>query len=342
MIPGPRVLPLPRMTANATLLLISSPLLLLVLVRLLGLDVVWPLVPAVSFIPQVTLGLIVLAAIARIVRAYIALAVLAVVCVVMIFTVSGRVFSDGVAQVQKPESALDVDEQGKRVVPETDPFTVLSANVMIGRADIESLMRTVNEVKPDLIALQEVTPEFMQKLLAVGLGDVYPSFIDHSDWGSAGYATFARTTLTELKGSGLKVAEPVAGHAYWPEMRVAGTKLLLRNVHPQPPIMPSATRRWRDALGAIPGSGNRQRVVIGDFNATLDHRDFRALLGRGYTDVGSATGHGLESTWRAGLLRRLVIDHVLVPPSVGIESYKVIDLADSDHDAIAATLRLPR
>ena len=53
-----------------------------------------------------------------------------------------------------------------------------------------------------------------------------------------------------------------------------------------------AARRSR----ALPGSDGRGDVQIlaGDFNATLDHRELRALLDRGYDDAADAAGEGLD------------------------------------------------
>ena len=41
------------------------------------------------------------------------------------------------------------------------------------------------------------------------------------------------------------------------------------------------------------------QILAGDFNATLDHAEFRALLDRGYVDAADAVGDGLTPTWPA-------------------------------------------
>jgi Endonuclease/Exonuclease/phosphatase family len=72
---------------------------------------------------------------------------------------------------------------------------------------------------------------------------------------------------------------------------------------PKPPSSPGATARWRSQLAALPAPGDGPCILAGDFNATLDHAQFRQLLRRGWEDAASQAGHGLSLTWgpRPGL-----------------------------------------
>jgi hypothetical protein len=72
---------------------------------------------------------------------------------------------------------------------------------------------------------------------------------------------------------------------------------------PKPPWSPGATARWRSQLSALPAAGDSPRILAADFNATLDHAQFRGLLRRGYADAASQAGHGLSPVavvWVAG------------------------------------------
>lgn len=84
-------------------------------------------------------------------------------------------------------------------------------------------------------------------------------------------------------------------------------------------------------------------MLIGDFNATLDHSQLRELLDRGYRDAGDVAGKGLEPTWpNNGSLGPLItIDHVLADRRLGIVKYGVGDLPGSDHRPVWAELALP-
>lgn len=304
---------------NLLVLLLVSPLLLMAMVRLLALDRFWPLIPLVAFTPQVTAGLLIALVVALLLRARIAALTIGLVCAGLLFLILPRVIGSDAAP-----------ERGRA-------FTILSANVKLGDAQARPLVRLIDRVSPDVIALQEATPWFFEQLRSAGVTRRYRFTADHTAWGSIGYLTLSRTPLTELPGSGLPGG---ADGRAWPELRVGGWNLVLRNVHPRPPLTPAATADWRAMLAAIPAPTGRARIVTGDFNATLDHRDLRAVLARGYRDVGELSGNGLDWTWRAGLLRRLVIDHVLIGPGIGAEDYRLFELPGSDHRAVVVKLRL--
>ena len=61
----------------------------------------------------------------------------------------------------------------------------------------------------------------------------------------------------------------------------------------QPRRRAPVARRARARCPAPTSAGDVQ-ILAGDFNATLDHRELRALLDRGYTDAADAAGDG----WR--------------------------------------------
>ena len=88
-------------------------------------------------------------------------------------------------------------------------------------------------------------------------------------------------------------------------------------------------------------------VLIGDFNATYDHAEFRQLLagaGRKAVDVGvAAQGSRLIPTWPMdGLpLPGIVIDHIVTNPEISGGAYSVHVVPGTDHAAILATLSIP-
>jgi endonuclease/exonuclease/phosphatase (EEP) superfamily protein YafD len=83
-------------------------------------------------------------------------------------------------------------------------------------------------------------------------------------------------------------------------------------------------------------------VLAGDFNATLDHVQFRRLLRTGHVDAAGQVGKGLVPTWGpVGRLAVLAIDHVVVDPGCAVLAASVHNLPGSDHRAVYAELRLP-
>jgi endonuclease/exonuclease/phosphatase family metal-dependent hydrolase len=148
---------------------------------------------------------------------------------------------------------------------------------------------------------------------------------------------------TELRPGG----PPDLSGAAQPEAVLDGTAvpaLHVKAAHPRPPISSWAERDWRRELRDLPGprTGGALRILAGDFNGTLDNREIRGLLGRGYADAADATGEGLRATWPVGRRRPgIVIDHILVPPPIKVRRVTVHDVPGSDHRAVIAELVLP-
>jgi endonuclease/exonuclease/phosphatase family metal-dependent hydrolase len=103
---------------------------------------------------------------------------------------------------------------------------------------------------------------------------------------------------------------------------------------------------WRRDLLAEPRADRSQspRVLLGDFNATLDHAPLRELISRGYRDAADTTGKGLIGTWGpydGSPIPPVTIDHVLVDERIGVREVSVHPIPGSDHHAIVAGLTVP-
>lgn len=305
---------------NLLALLVALPWLLVVVIRVFALDRWWLGILLVSFAPQVLFTMVVPLAIGLVFRAWTAAAGVAVAGLVL-----GAIVLPRAVAADQPV----ITREARRV-------TILTANLLHGDASDAALINAVRESDPDIIALQEVTPKNVAALRAAGELRKRPYLNGNVVRGTLGIATISRWPLVPVPGSGL-----VDGK--FGELKVIGSPIVFRNVHPTPPVLPDAVEPWERNLALIPPPDGRLRVVVGDFNATLDHRAFRSVLGRGYIDAGRVTGNGLEWTWSAGKIRRLVIDHVLYPADAQIRatSYRTFNLPGSDHNAIAVTLNLP-
>jgi endonuclease/exonuclease/phosphatase (EEP) superfamily protein YafD len=123
-----------------------------------------------------------------------------------------------------------------------------------------------------------------------------------------------------------------------------GGELGVAAVHPFPPLSAQRVADWQDVLRKLPDpdEGGRPNILAGDFNATLDHRDLRRVLARGYTDAADATGDGLRTTFPSvRSLPPIAIDHVLVPESIRVRSVRYFAVSGSDHRALVVELLLP-
>ena len=113
----------------------------------------------------------------------------------------------------------------------------------------------------------------------------------------------------------------------------AAATLEVTNVHTLPPV-DVRVGQWRsdlESLGRLVtgngagGQGSqllRNQLLLGDFNATYDHSEFRKLLdggpdGRKLVDIGTAPGRVSSPTWPMDgqALPGITIDHLITRPA---------------------------
>jgi endonuclease/exonuclease/phosphatase family metal-dependent hydrolase len=125
-----------------------------------------------------------------------------------------------------------------------------------------------------------------------------------------------------------------------------GPPVLIESAHPRAPATLQRLDVWRADLDAQPPAttDGPLRILLGDFNATLDHAAMRRVLSNGYTDAADALGKGLIATWGpydGSPIPPVTIDHVLVDQRIKVDDLAVHDQRFSDHRAIVATVTLP-
>jgi endonuclease/exonuclease/phosphatase family metal-dependent hydrolase len=220
---------------------------------------------------------------------------------------------------------------------------VLSANMFFGQGDAEVIVARAREFGADVLCLQELTAHAVARLRQAGLDELMP------------YAQLElRGSKPASGGSGIYARFPLGeGPAVPPSMMAQPTALLelpdgeeveLICVHPCAPGVRrwGGPTRWRTELGELPPPGKLPRLLVGDFNATLDHGAFRDLLRLGYADAAQQTGNALAPTWGLpGKGALLPLDHVLVSEGCAVRAFSVHAVPRSDHRAIYAEIQLP-
>lgn len=300
-------------------------------VRALSLDAFSPLVAWVSFTPYVAVLLVVGAGLAFAWHARAAAGVMLVMGFVLVALVAPRT-------VEK-NSGGSVDHVGASYTK------ILSANLLKGHASPRAFTQLVRASDPDVVAMQELTPEFWASIVRDGgIGEAYRYRWAQPQAQRNGFGIMSRHPLKKLIPK-----DPSLTELIWPEFALGGTPISLRTIHPSPPVAPVSTRGWQRNLSELPAAEgvnengdrwhhDRLRVVAGDFNATLDHREFRRLLDRGFVDAGNEKGAGMTPTWEGDFFR-LTIDHIVVDDHLDVVDYSVHDLPGSDHNAVFAELR---
>jgi endonuclease/exonuclease/phosphatase (EEP) superfamily protein YafD len=229
-----------------------------------------------------------------------------------------------------------------RQPPATGPvLRVLTANLLFGRGAAEEVTELAHRTHADVLFVQELTAQAAARLQRAGLGDLLPYRVTQPlPHGSGIYARYP------LRGETLAAPVSAAGCTARLDLP-SGQFVQLACIHampPKPAWSSGRTARWRGQLSALPAPGDDPVILAGDFNATLDHAQFRRLLRRGYVDVASQAGNGLVLTWGPRPIRRLAllaIDHVLIDRRCAALATSVHRLTGSDHRALYAELRLP-
>ena len=220
-------------------------------------------------------------------------------------------------------------------------LNVMTSNLEFGRADTVAVVRAVASQHVDVLALEEVTPGALDALLAAGLPELLPNRQGTPSYAANGTMIFSRYRLTSPRPF-------VIGNGGLDVRVEAARPFRMLAVHTSQPV--GWTGPWLTDIGAV-----RQRasatvaegatMLVGDFNATRDHAQLRAVLDTGLRDAAEQAGSGWQPTWptryRAGWLRPVIaIDHVMTTaPYEAIRTWTV-EIPHTDHRALVAQLRL--
>ena len=232
-------------------------------------------------------------------------------------------------------------------------LAVVQANLYMGKADPAALVRRIREVGPDVLTLNELNPDELAALREAGLDEILPysyTLPGLIQVGTTELRTACETAIFSrypLSGQG-EFKQPGGGgfinHALtalaqtpWGQVRVVAVHTLavwttvLRNTGWEYELKLLAT--------LLPLLPREERVAVaGDFNATYDHADYRALLADGYADAGVQAGAWIVPTWEQGTAKQLFgIDHVLIRNGTGT-GFRSFPIQGSDHLGVVATV----
>jgi endonuclease/exonuclease/phosphatase (EEP) superfamily protein YafD len=219
-------------------------------------------------------------------------------------------------------------------------LTLLDANVYDVNHSLAGYARQIASVRPDLVTLEEATPELVTGLDHSGSMARLPYRfeIKRSDPGAVFIASrypltaphvitaYGRPVITEVT-----IGLPSGPQALWV-------------VHTIAPL-PSSFALWKGLLTTIryevQARGPAGLLVVGDFNATWGNQGFRQILATGLTDGAAARGKPFEMTWsqtKPVIPPVVRIDHVLTGPGVTVTGIRTDVGAGSDHRDVIATV----
>ena len=220
---------------------------------------------------------------------------------------------------------------------------VMTSNLLYGGADPDTIVDLVREYRIDVLAVQEFTAEGRDALAAAGLGDLLPHNSLADEPAASGSGLYSRFPLLDSgsrrNGGGFR-------QAYGTIRPPGAGPLVVESAHSLAPWAVRVNGQWRADLAAQPkpDPAGPPRILLGDFNATLDHGPLRDLIASGYRDAADTTGKGLDASWpflgHRGV-PPVTIDHVLVDGRIGVREVSLHRIPRSDHRAVIAVLTVP-
>ncbi|PRY35268.1 endonuclease/exonuclease/phosphatase family protein [Umezawaea tangerina] len=284
----------------------------LTIIRLTGLDDGTVLALVVVGVPVAAVVGVVVAGVLAVVRAWWSAGLAVGLVVVQLVVLAPRFVADEVA----PEGTARV--------------RVATINSHVGQVDPKALVEFARSERVDVLAVEELPPGAVEGLDDAGLRELMP-YRELRPWDDS--SLYSRTPLT---GGG-----PLDAATTWPQttatVAVGGKPVRVVAVHTYYPA--GDVDLWTRDLAALRSVAGEDVVVLGDFNATLDHASMRDLLAAGLVDTHAEVGRGWAPTWPSAL-PVVQLDHVLHGHGLVGVSATERTLPGSDHRLVFAELAL--
>lgn len=225
------------------------------------------------------------------------------------------------------------DEAGRTVM-------VMQANLLFDGADPRALVDQVRARNIAVLTVNELTPAAVDELGRAGLDQVLPHRYLSPGRTASGTGIWSSYPLSETIEYDGFVLNQLSATASIPETG----PVTVYAFHPVPPVFD--TQAWADELTRLReilerSPSGRPVIVGGDFNATYDHAQYRAMLSGRFADAAEQAGAGHLVTYPTD--KRwpplVGIDHILVAGGRAV-AVETVDLPGADHRALVAQVRL--
>ncbi|MGW5382313.1 endonuclease/exonuclease/phosphatase family protein [Nocardia sp. NPDC003963] len=220
-------------------------------------------------------------------------------------------------------------------------LTVLQANLLFDGAEPRAFVDEVRARQVDLLTVDELTPAAVEALGRAGLDELLPHRYlspGRTATGTGIWSSYPLSDTVEYDGF---VLNQLSATATVPDIGPVAVYAF----HPVPPVY--GTRVWADELSRLDAilraaPADRPAIVGGDFNATYDHAQYRALLDGRFADAAVQAGAGHLVTYPTD--KRwpplVGIDHILVAGG-SATTVETAALPGADHRALVARIGFP-
>jgi endonuclease/exonuclease/phosphatase (EEP) superfamily protein YafD len=227
---------------------------------------------------------------------------------------------------------------GKPAPTTEKPIRAMLMNINAGNGNTELVLGSIRQAGPDILLLEEVTPQWAQALEV--LDETYPYQVSEPQEGCFGIMLLSKYPLEH--GSVIQIGTAgvpsIVAEAFLPQgvVSIIGT-------HPVPPIGGKASELRNGQLMELPGIVMEQKhpvLLIGDLNTSPWSSRFTKLL----KEAGlknSMKGFGHQPSWPASpFFLRIPLDHMLHSPEIMIHNRMVLQDVGSDHFPVVVDFSL--
>ncbi len=219
-----------------------------------------------------------------------------------------------------------------------EPLKLIHANVHSSNTEYERLIDLVAAESPDMVFLQEVTPEWVAGTASL-LQD-YPYAYAAPRHGNFGIAAFSRIPFDSIK----HIESPPLGYpTILATITINGKQLSIISSHPTNPLGQRMHDARNEQLQSIAGLVDQlagEVILLGDLNASVWDIHLRQLEGStGLRNV--REGFGVLPSWPTFLPFAMIpIDHALVSKGIAVTDVRTGRKIGSDHLPLVVTLVL--
>jgi endonuclease/exonuclease/phosphatase (EEP) superfamily protein YafD len=219
-----------------------------------------------------------------------------------------------------------------------DPLRVVTVNAWFANRDHAALVTWLNRSGADIVALQEITPQWALALEPLARTYPHRKLLPRED--PYGIALLSRWPLADVQSmdfSGDGTPSLVAN------VDVHGRKLRMIVLHTRWPVTPELQVARDHVLrqaAALALTQPDATILLGDLNLTPYAPAFARLVSESGLQDALADA-AWRPTWQAAFWPlALPIDHVLVPRRSCVTGHEIGDYLGSDHRPLQVTLRL--
>ena len=215
---------------------------------------------------------------------------------------------------------------------------LLHANVLSSNTEYDRLIRLLDTEAPDLVMLQEVSPDWLVALDELRAN--YPYSYAEAREGNFGIALFSRVPLRSVSHFD---SPPFGYPTIVASLDIDGQVLHFIGTHPMIPVSGTFYDARNEQLAGVArllGKQAEPKILVGDLNLSQWDINYKLLEQQGGVR-NARKGFGILPTWPVFLPFAMIpIDHVLVSETISVTGFYSGPRIGSDHLPLVVTFSL--